>query len=82
MVGMFQYVLKHITFQNLKYIGLIKYSQLPKPNMTVHSSTYLETPIEWLGREPTLDEAEILKEINPKAYEHEYLGMAAGDNRF
>ena len=46
--------------------------------MTVHSSTYLETPIEWLGQ-PFIDEAEILKEINPKAYEHEYLGIMVGD---
>ena len=26
-----------------------KYSQLPKPNMTVHSSTYLETPMNGWG---------------------------------
>lgn len=45
---------------------------------TYHShTTYLDAPKEWLGK-VFLDEAEFLKETNPKAYEHEYLGVAVG----
>lgn len=40
-------------------------------------NTYLSVPTLWLGQ-PFIDEAEELKEINPRAYEHEYLGIATG----
>lgn len=43
----------------------------------VHSSTYLTVPREWLG-EQFIADAEHLKEINPQAYRHEYLGEAVG----
>ena len=49
-----------------------------KDNMVVHESTYLDVPVEWLGQ-PFIDEAEHLKETNPEAYEHEYLGVANGN---
>lgn len=55
-----------------------KYSQVNKPNMMVHSSTYLDAPVEWLGQ-PFIDDAEILSQLNPNAYEHEYLGVMVGD---
>lgn len=55
-----------------------KYSQLPRPNMKVHNTTYLDTPVEWLGQ-PFIDEAELLLELNEKAYQHEYLGIMVGD---
>lgn len=48
-----------------------------KPGMYAHRSTYLTTPQEWLGPKFIAD-AEYLKEQNPKAYEHEYLGIAVG----
>ena len=35
-------------------------------------------PVEWLGR-PWLDEAEHLRNVNPSAYEHEYLGIPVND---
>lgn len=54
-----------------------QYVLAPKENMIVHESTYLDVPIEWLGQ-PFIDEAEHLKETNPDAYEHEYLGKANG----
>jgi phage terminase large subunit len=38
-------------------------------------STYEDVPAEWLGK-IFLDEAEHLKQLNPDAYEHEYLGIA------
>lgn len=43
----------------------------------VHHSDYRTVPPEWLG-EQFLIEAESLKETKPKAYEHEYLGIATG----
>lgn len=42
-----------------------------------HHSTYLDVPIEWLGQ-TFVDEAEQLRKINKRAYEHEYLGIATG----
>lgn len=44
--------------------------------ITLHTD-YTQVPPEWLG-EAFLYEAERLKEVNPKAYEHEYLGHAVG----
>lgn len=55
-----------------------KYVLEPKDNMIVHHSTYLDVPQEWLGQ-PFIDEAEHLKEVNPDAYEHEYMGIANGN---
>lgn len=40
-------------------------------------TTYLTAPREWLGK-PFIEEAEHLKKINLKAYEHEYLGKIVG----
>ncbi len=51
-----------------------KYVRIPKENQYLHESNYLQVPKEWLGR-VFLDEAEHLKEINPDAYNHEYLGV-------
>lgn len=43
---------------------------------TLHT-TYHDMPAEWLG-EAFIDEADRLKEINPRAFEHEYLGVPTG----
>lgn len=51
---------------------------VPNPNRVIHSSTYLEAPPEWLGKK-FIDDAEHLKEVNPAAYAHEYMGEANGD---
>ena len=40
-------------------------------------NTYLDVPRDWLG-EQFIEEAEELKALNPRAYEHEYLGVATG----
>lgn len=40
-------------------------------------NTYLDIPRDWLGEQFIL-EAETLKNINPRAYKHEYLGQAIG----
>lgn len=46
-------------------------------NVLVVRNSYLDVPDEWLGPE-FLQEAEELKEKNPRAYEHEYMGIAIG----
>lgn len=54
-----------------------KYIKVPKASRQVIESTYLDVPPKWLGK-PFLDEAEFLKEINPDAYDNEYMGVANG----
>lgn len=51
---------------------------IPNPKRVIHHSSYLEAPPEWLGQK-FLNDAEHLKEVNPEAYEHEYLGVPNGD---
>lgn len=53
------------------------YVNAAKKTMMVHSSTYLDVPTEWLGK-AFVEEADHLKKVNPKAYEHEYLGNPVG----
>lgn len=40
-------------------------------------NTYLDVPKEWLS-EDFIHEAEILRELNPRAYDNEYMGKATG----
>ena len=51
---------------------------VPNPKRVIHHSSYLEAPAEWLGQK-FIDDAAHLKEINPEAYEHEYLGVPNGN---
>ena len=46
-------------------------------NTLVVRNSYLDVPEDWLGRQ-FIYEAEDLKAINPRAYEHEYMGVATG----
>ena len=46
-------------------------------NTLVVRNSYLDVPEDWLGQE-FLEEAEELKEKNPRAYQHEYMGIAIG----
>ena len=48
-----------------------------RPDRLVHSSTYLNVPVEWLG-EQFIIEAEELKKTNELAYRNEYLGELTG----
>lgn len=50
---------------------------IDRENTLVVSNTYLDVPVTWLGQ-PFIEEAEDLKRINPRAYEHEYLGVPTG----
>ena len=52
-------------------------AEIKSPSTLVIRNTYLDVPEVWLG--PVfIEEAEELKSINPRAYEHEYLGIATG----
>jgi PBSX family phage terminase large subunit len=51
--------------------------KLTRDDRLVHHSNYLTVPREWLGH-IFITEAEHLKEVNLKAYEHEYLGEVTG----
>lgn len=46
-------------------------------NRLVHHSTYLDVPQDWLG-DNFFREAEYLKQSQPEAYAHEYLGAVTG----
>lgn len=54
-----------------------QYAVEQRDRQTIHHSTYLTTPAEWLGPR-FLADAERLKEKNETAYRHEYLGEIVG----
>ena len=54
------------------------YIDKPDDRSVTVRTTYLQIPSEWLGQ-PFIDEAERLKGVNLKAYEHEYLGLPVGN---
>jgi len=54
-----------------------QYVNEPRADALRHKSCYLDAPPEWLGQQ-FLDDAEHLKEVNEKAYRHEYLGEPVG----
>ena len=54
-----------------------KYVAEPRADSLRHKSDYRSVPVEWLGQQ-FIDDADYLKETNPRAYEHEYLGNAVG----
>lgn len=55
-----------------------KEKKVPKKNRIVYLTDYRSAPKEWLGQ-AFIDEAEFIKETNPKVYENEYLGLETGD---
>jgi phage terminase large subunit len=48
------------------------------PNRFVHSSTYVTAPLSWLGN-IFVEEAKLLQEINPRKYNHMYMGEEIGE---
>jgi phage terminase large subunit len=50
---------------------------MSRDNTLVSSNDYRDVPEDWLGQ-AFIDEALDLLETNPKAYEHEYLGIPVG----
>lgn len=55
-----------------------QYIQRPDDRSITLLTTYKDVPAEWLGQS-FIAEAERLREINPRAYEHEYMGQAVGN---
>lgn len=55
-----------------------KEKKILKKNRLVYLTDYRSAPKEWLGQ-AFIDEAEFIKETNPKVYENEYLGLETGD---
>ena len=62
---------------NLNWANQYATEALSRENTLVMSSDYTQVPAEWLGQ-AFIDEALDLKETNPRAYEHEYLGIPVG----
>lgn len=62
---------------NINWANQYAVDAMSRENTLVTSNTYLDVPEEWLGP-AFIDEAEDLKATNPKAYEHEYLGIPVG----
>lgn len=81
--GEMAYVFKSFNPPPTRNSWVIKELETPKPNRLVHESDYRTVPKEWLGQ-AFIDEAHYLKDVNPRAYEHEYLGItsAAGGRIF
>lgn len=52
-------------------------SEVTRPDKLIHHSTYLDVPVEWVGKQ-FVQEAEFLKKTNERAYRHEYLGEITG----
>ena len=62
---------------NLNWANQYATDALHRENTLVSQSDYTEVPQDWLGN-AFIDEALDLKETNPRAYEHEYLGIPVG----
>lgn len=62
---------------NMNWANQYAVDALSRDNTLVTKNTYLDVPEHWLGQ-AFIDEAEDLKKTNPKAYEHEYLGIPVG----
>ena len=62
---------------NMNWANQYAVDALSRENTLVTKNTYLDVPEHWLGQ-AFIDEAEDLKRTNPKAYEHEYLGIPVG----
>lgn len=62
---------------NLNWANQYAIDAMGRDNTLVTSNTYLDVPEDWLG-EAFIEEALDLKATNPKAYEHEYLGIPVG----
>lgn len=71
------YIFKSFNPPKAKNNWANKYIAQPKENRLVTHTDYRAVPAKWLGK-AFLEEAEYLKNINPAAYEHEYIGIPNG----
>lgn len=60
-----------------EYVEDCEVTESRQKSTLVTRNTYLDVPEDWLGPQ-FIEEAEELKEINPRAYQHEYMGEAIG----
>lgn len=72
------YIFKSFNPPKTKNNWANKYVDQLKENRLVSHTDYRSVPAKWLGK-AFLEEAEYLKEVNPTAYEHEYLGIPNGN---
>ena len=72
------YIFKSFNPPRTKSNWANRYVEQPKENRLVTHSNYLSVWPKWLGK-AFLEEAAYLKEVNPSAYEHEYLGVPNGN---
>lgn len=72
------YIFKSFNPPKTKNNWANKYLEVPKESRLVLHTNYTQVPKKWVGK-TFIDEAEHLKEVNPSAYEHEYLGIANGN---
>ena len=62
---------------NLNWANQYATDSMSRENTLVTSTNYNDIPEDWLGQ-AFIDEALDLKETNPRAYEHEYMGVPVG----
>ena len=55
-----------------------QFIQRPDDRAVTLLTTFKDVPVEWLGQS-FIDEAARLLAVNPRAYEHEYMGQAVGN---
>lgn len=75
--GPFSFAFKTFNSPAMARHWVNRYKREPKPRQFRHHTTYLTTPADWLGPK-FFDEAEVLKQRDPIAYAHEYLGEVVG----
>lgn len=72
------YIFKSYNPPKAKNNWVNKSAATPKDSRLITHTDYLSVPRKWLGK-AFLEEANYQKEINPTAYEHEYLGVPNGN---
>ena len=72
------YIFKSYNPPKAKNNWVNKSAATPKESRLITHTDYLSVPRKWLGK-AFLEEANYQKEINPTAYEHEYLGIPNGN---
>jgi len=75
--GPFSFAFKTYNAPAMSRHWVNRYKREIKPRQYQHHTTYLTTPPEWLGPR-FFDDAETLKQRDPVAYAHEYLGEVVG----
>lgn len=75
--GVFSFSFKTFNSPAMTRHWVNRYKREPKAKQFRHHTTYLTTPPDWLGPR-FFDDAEALKQRDPVAYAHEYMGEVVG----